>query len=642
MISKQFSKNLALNIVLALIYFAAGKIGLMLAFINPSTTAIWPPAGIALATFLIAGNKAWPGILLGAFLVNETTSGSIPASTMIAIGNTLEGLIGAYLINRFANGRQVFNRGGDIFKFVILAGLFSTTVSATFGVTTLVLNGLATLGDYTDVWLTWWLGDAGGILTVTPFIILWTLNPDSRWHRGRIVEVVFLLLSVIFLSLIVFSNSSPFGNKDYSLEFLLMPAVIWAALRFGQREAATSTLIVAMIAIWGTLHGAGPFSRVAPNQALLLLQAFMNTMTIMGIGLAAAVSERQQMHASVREANEKLVQGLNELERRNQEMAILNETSDLLQSCLTVEEAYTLITQSVPQLFPGRAGALYVLSSSQNLVEATAVWGDHPPVQRVFVPDDCWALRRGRMHLVVPSSTNMLCSHLSHQPPRASLCLPMIAQGEILGVLHLQSMVMDGFPEGQLRLAQALADSLALALANLLLRESLRQQSIRDPLTGLYNRRYLEEALERELLRATRNQTQVGVIMLDIDHFKQFNDTLGHATGDLLLRELGIFLRRYIRGGDIACRYGGEEFLLLLPDTSMETLQERAEQMREEVKKLRAPDRGELWQSVSISLGVAIFPQHGLTGEMLLRVADGALYRAKSNGRDQVVIAETD
>jgi diguanylate cyclase (GGDEF)-like protein len=508
-------------------------------------------------------------------------------------------------------------------------------------VLSLILNGLATPGEYTDVWLTWWLGDAGGALTITPMIILWTLDPDSQWNRGRVLERMFLLLSVTMLSLTVFSSLSPLDNKDYSMEFLLMPVIIWGALRFGQREAATSTLIISIIAIWGTLNGAGPFARILPNEALLLLQAFMGTMTIMGITLAAAVSERRQIHASVRETNEKLVQGLNELERRNHEMAILNETSDLLQSCLTVEEAYALITQSVPQLFPGRAGALFILSSSQNLVESTAVWGDHPPVQRVFVPDDCWALRRGRMHLVTPTSTNMLCSHLSHQPPRASLCLPMIAQGEILGVLHLQSMVMDDFPEAQLRLAQALADSLALALANLLLRESLRQQSIRDPLTGLYNRRYLEEALERELLRATRNQTHVGVIMLDIDHFKQFNDTLGHATGDLLLRELGIFLKRYIRGGDIACRYGGEEFLLLLPDTSMETLQERAEQMREEVKKLRVPERGELWKSVSISLGVAIYPQHGQTGEILLRVADSALYRAKSNGRDQVVIAET-
>jgi diguanylate cyclase (GGDEF)-like protein len=168
----------------------------------------------------------------------------------------------------------------------------------------------------------------------------------------------------------------------------------------------------------------------------------------------------------------------------------------------------------------------------------------------------------------------------------------------------------------------------------------LRQQSIRDPLTNLFNRRYLEEALERELLRATRNQTQVGVIMLDIDHFKQFNDTFGHAVGDLLLRELGNFLRRAIRGGDVACRYGGEEFLLLMPDTTLENLQQRAEQLREDAKKLRVANQGELWESITISLGVAIFPQHGPTSEALLQVADDALYRAKSNGRDQVVMAE--
>ncbi len=638
---KMVPKDLTTAVLLALIYFGAGKLGLMLAFVNPSTTAVWPPTGIALAAFLILGRRAWPGILAGAFLVNLTTSGSALASLMIAVGNTLEGLVGAYLINRFANGRHVFNRGNDIFKFVVLAGLLSTTISATIGVTSLIWTGLATPADYAPIWMTWWLGDAGGALIVTPVVMLWTIDPYlPRWKQDRTLEGTLLVFSMILLGLTVFDKLSPLGARNYSLEFILLPIVVWAALRFGQREAATITLILSVIAIWGTFHGSGPFARVSPNEALLLLQAFMGIMMIMGTALAAVVEERRQIDASVREANEKLVQGLNELERRNRQMAVLNATSDLLQSCLTVEEAYTVIAQSGPKLFPGRNGALYMMSISENLVESPAVWGDHPPAQRVFAPDDCWALRRGRMHLITADATNMLCPHLADLPPRASLCLPMIAQGEILGILHLHSMVIDDFPEAQLQLAQALTDSMALALANLRLRESLRQQSIRDALTGLFNRRYLEEALERELHRATRSHTQIGVVMLDIDHFKQFNDAFGHATGDLLLRELGSFLKQCIRGGDIACRYGGEEFLLLLPDTSLETLQERSEQMRKDIKKLRAPDQGELWETITISLGVAIFPENGSTGEELLHAADDALYRAKSSGRDQVVIAE--
>ncbi len=640
MVSKQFVKDLITVVLLALLYYGAGKLGLMLAFVNPSTTAVWPPTGIALAAFLVLGWRAWPGILAGAFLVNLTTSGSVPASLMIAVGNALEGLVGAYLISRFANGQHVFNRGNDIFKFVILAGLLSTAISATFGVTSLVLNGLAAQANYAPIWLTWWLGDVGGALIVTPAIMLWLIDPYLRWKQSRILEGALLVLSIILLGLVVFDGLTPLGAKNYSLDFILLPVVIWAALRFGQREAATITLILSVIAIWGTFHGSGPFAAVSPNEALLLLQAFMGIMMIMGTWLAAVVEERRQIDASVRDANEKLVEGLNELEHRNRQMAVLNGTSDLLQSCLTVEEAYTVITQSAPRLFPGRDGALYILSISQNLVEATALWGDHPPAQRVFVPDDCWALRRGRRHLITAEAPNMLCPHLASLPPRASLCLPMIAQGEILGILHLQSKVMDDFPDGQMQLAQTLADSMALALANLRLRESLHQQSIRDPLTGLFNRRYLEDALERELRRATRNHTQVGVVMLDIDHFKQFNDTFGHAVGDLLLHELGNFLKQCIRGGDIACRYGGEEFLLLLPDTSLETLQQRAEQVRNDIKKLRAPDQDKLWETITISLGVALFPENGLSSESLLQAADDALYRAKSNGRDQVVMAE--
>jgi diguanylate cyclase (GGDEF)-like protein len=641
MASERFFSNLALVALLTLSYFAAGKFGLMLAFVNPSATAVWPPTGIALAAFLLLGNQIWPGILLGAFLVNVTTSSSVPASIGIAVGNTLEGLVGAHLVNRFAHGRQVLNRVHGIFKFLVLAGLLSTTVSATFGVTSLVLNRLAAWADYAPIWLTWWLGDAGGALIVAPVLLLWAMNPRLCWSRDRVLEAVLLLLSSILLGLTVFGGLPPLGTKNYALEFTILPVVVWAALRFGQREAATVTLILSGIAIWGTLHGFGPFARVSPNEALLLLQALMGIMTIMGLGLAAVVAERQQIETAVWETSEKLRHGLNELERRNREMAVLNEMGDRFQSCLTVEEAYTVVTQSVPQLFPNETGALYVMSTSRNLVEATVVWGDHLSAQHMFVPNDCWALRRGRMHLAATSSASLLCTHLTGPAPPASLCLPMIAQGEILGVLHLQSMVPEPLAEAKQQLSQTVANRVALALVNLRLRESLRQQSIRDPLTGLFNRRYLEESLERELRRAIRNHSQVGVILLDLDYFKHFNDTFGHATGDLLLRELGGFLKRCIRGSDIACRYGGEEFLLLLPDTSLETTWQRAEQVREGVKQLQVFYQGGPLGPITLSLGVAAFPQHGPTSEALLQVADSALYRAKRHGRDQVAIAET-
>ena len=641
MTSRQLFSNLAQTALLAAIYFAAGKVGLMLTFVNPNVTAVWPPTGIALAAFLLLGNQIWPGILLGAFLLNVTTSGSIPASMAIAVGNTLEGLIGAQLVNRFAHGCEAFNRAYDIFKFALLAGVFSPMVSATFGATSLVLSGLAVGANYQPIWLTWWLGDAGGALIFTPVLILWASNPRWRRNDDGVLEVMFLALCLIFLSLAVFGGLSPLGVKNYPLEFLILPIIVWVGLRFGQREAATVNLFLSGVAIFGTLQGFGPFARVPPNEALLLLQAYMGTMGMIGLGVAAVVAQHREIDASAQKANEQLRQGLDELELRNRRMAALNEMGDLLESCVTVEEVHAVIKESVPRLFPKEAGALYVMSGSRNLVEAAVVWGELPPTQQVFAPNDCWALRRGRMHLV-GAATNLLCSHLSEPVrPKASVCLPMIAQGEILGVLHLQSTVSDNFDEANKQLCQTAADSVALALANLKLRESLRQQSLHDPLTGLFNRRYLEVSLERELRRAVRYQSSIGLIMIDIDHFKRFNDSFGHATGDLLLRELGALLKRCIRGGDIACRYGGEEFLLLLPDAALETAHQRAEQVRQAVKQLHVPYQDELVGPITLSLGVAAFPQHGSTTETLLQVADNALYRAKHEGRDRVFVAET-
>src|SRR5438132_12444223 len=174
--SSRSLRKLALLVLLAVIYLIAGKLGLMLAFVNPSATAVWPPTGIALAAFILLGNQVWPGILLGAFFVNVTTSGSVPAWVAVAVGSTLEGLIGAQLVNRFAHGRQVFNRAEDIFKFAVLAGLLSTMLGATFGATSLAVTGLAGWADYAPIWLTWWLGDVGGAFVPTPVPVLRASN----------------------------------------------------------------------------------------------------------------------------------------------------------------------------------------------------------------------------------------------------------------------------------------------------------------------------------------------------------------------------------------------------------------------------------------------------------------------------------
>jgi len=220
-----------------------------------------------------------------------------------------------------------------------------------------------------------------------------------------------------------------------------------------------------------------------------------------------------------------------------------------------------------------------------------------------------------------------------------------MAQGQALGVFHLRlgaplQTQADGPGKPKLNLAQTIAEQIALALANLNLRETLRHQSTRDPLTGLFNRRYMEASLERELCQAERTQDPLGLIMLDIDHFKRVNDTYSHEAGDTLLRALGTFLQSQVRGGDIACRYGGEEFTLILPAASAEATAERAEHVREAVTRLKVQYRDEPLGAVTFSLGIAVYPEHGTTPEALMRTADLALYRAKALGRNRVVVGE--
>jgi diguanylate cyclase (GGDEF)-like protein len=275
-------------------------------------------------------------------------------------------------------------------------------------------------------------------------------------------------------------------------------------------------------------------------------------------------------------------------------------------------------------------------------VEAAAAWKMLAPEEQAFIPKDCLALRRGRVHFVAGEQMGLQCKHVVGSLA-SSICVPMIAQGEALGIFHLQRTHTE--ERGELKpveqgLAETVADTIALALTNLLLRETLRNQSIRDPLTGLFNRRFMEESLERELHRATRNQRPLGLIMLDLDHFKNFNDTFGHEAGDTLLRELGKFLKGCIRAGDIACRYGGEEFLLLLPEASLEITRERAQKLCDEIHHLQVQHLGQILGDVTLSLGVAVFPEHGQQPEDVMRAADTALYSAKQKGRNQVVIAK--
>lgn len=380
--------------------------------------------------------------------------------------------------------------------------------------------------------------------------------------------------------------------------------------------------------------------QAANDQAELRVKQRTAELEAVNSKLESEIVERQQAKSTLQKTNEKLEATVSELELRNQEAAVLTEMSDLLQACTSIEEAYRTIHHIGPRLFPASAGALYMYSPSRDDLESVLTWGNLPQEQttRIFEPDQCWALRRGRLHAFDGRCDGPPCHNDSST--LAGLCVPMSAQGESLGVLYLRGKEADTPRPFNEQLAITTSEQIALALANLRLRETLRSQSILDPLTGLYNRRFMEETLAREIRRAERNQRPLNVIMLDIDRFKQFNDTFGHEAGDAVLRELGQMLKVNTRGGDVACRFGGEEFVLILPETTLENAKQRAEELREKSRQLTVLYHGQALGIITISLGLATFPECATTAEALLRSADTALYRAKTEGRDRVVTAK--
>jgi diguanylate cyclase (GGDEF)-like protein/PAS domain S-box-containing protein len=352
------------------------------------------------------------------------------------------------------------------------------------------------------------------------------------------------------------------------------------------------------------------------------------------------ITDRKHVADDLRKANDELLAVVAELQRRDHEMNLLNRMNDLLQTCSTQDEAYKVIALMAGELFPGHSGCLASLRAWDQFLETVARWGENGLPESLFSLEDCWAMRRGQPYEVVDPRASLLCRHFVHEPSTGYLCVPLTVHGETLGLLCLVGDTeSDEQQAGRHRLAVTVGEGIKLCLANLRLRAKLREQAIHDPLTGLANRRYLEESLPRELHRASRAKSVLSVAMLDLDHFKRFNDTLGHDSGDALLREVGRLLREKLRKSDIASRYGGEEFVLVLPDSSLADTFQRVEEIRVMVRELQIRHGDQLLGTVTVSAGVAQ-AREGLTARELLREADEALYAAKHAGRDRVALYE--
>jgi len=349
--------------------------------------------------------------------------------------------------------------------------------------------------------------------------------------------------------------------------------------------------------------------------------------------------EMWERDSARKELDRQNAQMMASLTERSQRATLLAKMGELMQSCITKEEVFDAALGFAPKIFPAARGAVALLNPERSLVEVIGSWADCLLPERVFESSACWALRTGHTHLVVAGDPTAPCGHAAGVK-HTYMCIPILAQGEALGILHFQTT--DEAPAvaaEELSFKTTFAGQIGLSIANIRLREALRNQSIRDALTGLYNRRYLQEMLDREVRRATRAKQPLGVLMLDLDHFKRFNDTFGHEAGDAVLRAAGAFLAQNTRAEDIVCRFGGEEFVVILPTADLEASRSRAERIRSKLGELKVAHQEQLLEKITVSIGVAALPVNGSSPRELLEAADAALYRAKREGRDRVITA---
>lgn len=352
------------------------------------------------------------------------------------------------------------------------------------------------------------------------------------------------------------------------------------------------------------------------------------------------ITKRVREHIELEESYEKLTSSLKALECKNEQITLMIDMSDMMLATNSLDELSSILGKYAKQLLPFSNGYLYVMHPSKNYLEKISSWGTPTSQETIFSPEQCWAIRLGRPYKIVNSNQDLLCEHfhLTEDATSAIMCVPLTAHNDIYGLLYIETtkelFILN--PDQQL-LITAFSELTALALANVRLRENLRHQSIRDPLTGLYNRRFLEDGLLKQKLRAKQDKTLFAVLMLDLDHFKKINDTFGHDAGDAVLKEIGEILEQATKPGDIASRYGGEEFMLLFHDIDLEQAKLRAEQIRLAVSKLQIKYGAQLIGPITISVGIAIYPLDSDDIEKLIELADKALYAAKKQGRNTVV-----
>jgi diguanylate cyclase (GGDEF)-like protein len=568
------------------LYFIIGKLGLMLAYAHPSASPVWPATGVSVAVLLLAGYRFWPGIFAGAFFVNLTTAGTVATSLGVAAGNTLEGVAGAWLVNKFANGSNAFKSPKHIFRFLVLAGFISTMISATVGVTSLALGGFAAWSNYPSIWLTWWWGDAVGALVMGPLLLLWSQNYRIRWTKRQCLEAVLLLASLWLIGQVVFGDWEP-GISHQPLEFLLIPILIWAGLRFGRRETAAVVFLFSCVTVWGTARGYGPFVRGSTNESLLMLQLFMGVASVMAMTLASVVTQRRRAE----EARYQLLQ--QEQRARAEAEAGQHRIESVLES---MTDMFVALDGEWRIHYLNRAvdGHLAKLGRTRGELVGRVLWNVFPGLVGTVFYQEC--------HRVVKE--RMAVRFEQHWPPMNTWFDVRIYPSEDGVSIYAQDI-----SEQKTQTAQ------------------LEYRAMHDALTRLPNRRLFYDRLRHALLVGEREARPMALLIVDLDHFKEINDTFGHQGGDVLLEEAGQRLQGTLRESDTAARLGGDEFAVVLSSTDQTGAQTAA---RKVLDVLTVPVRLEQHSiPIDASIGIALFPDHGNEVSVLLRCADLAMYAAK-------------
>lgn len=361
-------------------------------------------------------------------------------------------------------------------------------------------------------------------------------------------------------------------------------------------------------------------------------------------GILNDISQRKAASDALSLVNDQLKSKLNEQKQSRHDLLMLSEMSSVLQSCMSVDETYVVIAKFCKQIIPNSEGALYLLHQSRMHVESAITWGENPLKDHVLTLDECWALRRGQLHHAENKNDDLICKHMQNHPEKpAYLCIPLMAQGDTLGLITLtlqKTNTEQVFTEERRLLAIAMAEQISLALANAKLRETLHSQSIHDPLTGLFNRRHLADILKVELPKLDHNHTTAAFMLLDIDFFKKFNDEYGHEAGDLVLVEIAGLLTKLFATQALVFRFGGEEFFLYFRSYSLSQAVQAAELIAKQTRLLTIMHHGTKLPPITYSTGIAIYPLHAKSPETLIKLADDALYRAKESGRDCIMTAE--